>query len=50
LKLDGNLLEALVSLVLCDFNPDDSMKQEGFGRAELAIKKLFRVIAPDLPL
>lgn len=31
LKFDGELLDALVSVVLCDFNPSNTQKQAAFG-------------------
>lgn len=41
LKMNGGLMQALMELVMCDFNPGNEEKQRSFGRAELAIRRLF---------
>lgn len=48
LKMNGDLLEPIAMIVLCDFNQANSVKQKSFGEAELQIKKLLRVVSPDL--
>lgn len=44
------MLESLVNLCLSKYNPAIRGKQDSFGELQLGIKRLFRVLVPDLPI
>ena len=44
LKIKPDLLQGLFAIATCGFDPNDSQKEDLFGKLELGIKKLFKAL------
>ena len=50
LKMDPEATNSLMDVMMCDFNPANTEQQKSYGLAELAVKRTFNQLAPELPI
>jgi hypothetical protein len=50
LKIDADLLESFIKIIMCQFNPLSKEEQVEIGDAELAIKEFISILLPNLDI
>lgn len=48
--IEKEFLDCLVSIGISDFDPSDHQKQPSFGQLQFDIKRMFRILDPDMPI